>query len=220
MKIIAVNSATTIFSVALVEDGRVLHLFETDETRDQGNLLLKHVKQAMQEHSFKFEDIDLLAVVTGPGSFTGIRIGLAAMRGIALAAQKPIVGLSSFELFSTSEKEEVNIIAVESWREELYFQVLDASGQCMIEDVNQTPLNFFKRIEPLIENKNVTLSGDALQKLAAYLPLARNVTILPNAVDAARKAAQLYRLDSTPEKPIPYYLREADALVSYNARKI
>lgn len=220
MKIIAVNSATTIFSVALVEDGRALHLFETDETRDQGNLLLKHVKQAMQEHRFGFEDIDLLGVVTGPGSFTGIRIGLAAMRGIALAAQKPIVGLSSFELFSDVTEDRVNIVAVESWREELYFQVLDAAGRNLIEDVNLTPLNFFKRIESLIENKNVTLSGDARQKLAEYFPLAQSVTILPNAVDAARKAAQIYRLETTHEKPVPYYLREADAIASYNARKI
>src|SRR3989338_6128567 len=100
MKCLAVNTATTVLSVALLDGGKVLHVFQTPETRDQGNLVLGHVREALDARGLSFPDLDLLAVVTGPGSFTGIRIGLSAMRGLALAASLPLIGATSFDIFA------------------------------------------------------------------------------------------------------------------------
>ena len=100
LKCLAVNTATKVLSLALVEGEEVLHFYETAETRDQGNLLLGHIQSGLKKSNLGFADLDVLAVVTGPGSFTGIRIGLATMRGIALAADKPLIGLSSFDMFA------------------------------------------------------------------------------------------------------------------------
>src|ERR1700722_15724387 len=133
-------------SLALVEDGKVLHFYETAETRDQGNLLLGHIQSGLKKNNISFADLDVLAVGTGRGSFTGIRIGLATMRGIALAADKPLIGLSSFDMFAVRGADAINIIAVESWREELFFSVLGEGGHPLIACGNETPPVFAQRL--------------------------------------------------------------------------
>ncbi|MDE1152770.1 MAG: tRNA (adenosine(37)-N6)-threonylcarbamoyltransferase complex dimerization subunit type 1 TsaB [Micavibrio sp.] len=205
---LAVNTANMILSVALVSDGKVLHSYETTETRDQGNLLLRHVQQALDANGMTYANIDLLAVVTGPGSFTGIRIGLAAMRALALATGKPVTGLSSFEIFAMPAANTTNIIAVESWREELYFSVQDSAGKEVIPDVNETPQDFARRIAAIAGPYVVT--GDAAEKLREFLPDATFETAAIAPAHVADLAARKQKSGAALTPPVPYYLREAD----------
>lgn len=201
MKCLAVNTANAVMSLALVDGEKAVHRFETTETRDQGNLLLRHIRERLAAAGWAFSDLNLLAVVTGPGSFTGIRIGIAAMRGIALASGAPLVGISSFELFAVSKPGFTNIVALESWREELYFQ---AQGH---EPVNLPPESFVKSLG----SGPFLLSGDAAEKLKPFL---RQAEIAANTADAAvagRLAlARFVESGARVEKPVPFYLREAD----------
>lgn len=206
MKCIAVNTANSILSVALVDGEKLIYAYESAETRDQGNLLLSHMQFGLKEEGLGFEDIDLLTVVTGPGSFTGIRIGLAAMRGIALASGKPIVGISSFELFAEARAGFKNIACLESWRDELYIQLEGA------EPVNVTPETFAK---DLPEGKYF-ISGDAAEKLA---PLVNGATVSgrkSTAANATRLGIAKYKAEGA-QKPLPYYLRDADVTISTKA---
>jgi len=215
MKCLAVNTATKVLSIAIVDGGKTLHLFETPEMRDQGNVLLGHIKSGLAENKISFSDLDLLAVVTGPGSFTGIRVGLATMRGIALAADKPLIGISSFEMFAAAEEDAVNIVAVESWREELYFAVLDGEGRSLIECMNETPDVFFKRFHHhLPTGRKIIISGDAKESAAALFPQAILKDKEANAADVARLAVRQFKKGAVLAKPIPYYLREADVTIS------
>lgn len=68
--------------------------------RGQASFLLSLISNTLQEASIKFTDIDLLAVATGPGSFTGIRVGIAAMQGISLSADIPLIGINNFDIYS------------------------------------------------------------------------------------------------------------------------
>ncbi|MDP2206838.1 MAG: tRNA (adenosine(37)-N6)-threonylcarbamoyltransferase complex dimerization subunit type 1 TsaB [Alphaproteobacteria bacterium] len=208
MKCLAVNTANTVLSVALCDGAEVLYYFETPETRDQGNVLLGHARQALETAGIGYDGLDLMAVVTGPGSFTGIRIGLAGMRGLAMAADKPLVGLSSFDLFAETGDGEINIVAVEAWREELYFQI---AGQ---PPVNQSPAVFAEGVKK--HTKPLVISGDAAHKLAPFLPAARVVTPPADARQLAQKAMQLYAQDAqaAAKRPAPFYLRPADVTLS------
>jgi len=208
MKCLAVNTATTILSVALTEGDRVLYHFSTAETRDQGNLIIHHAKEALKQAETGFAGLDLLAVVTGPGSFTGIRIGLAALRGMAMAAQKPLVGLSSFELFAAPAAEGRNIIAVESWRPELYFQIDQGAP------VNEKPEDFAKKLPS--DGTLLVISGDAAEKLLPFVPQAKRAEGLPDAVALAKRAAAKFQADGgvAKERPAPFYLRPADVTLS------
>jgi len=195
-----------LLSVAVTDGDRVLHSFETTETRDQGNLLLKHVRAGLDAAGWGYESLELLSVVTGPGSFTGIRIGLAAMRGIALASGKPIVGISSFELFAEPRAGVKNIVCIESWREELYIQ-LDGA-----EPVNLPPETFAKDLPA----GNYFISGDAAEKLAPFISGATVSDRKVTAADAARLGIARYKSTGA-QKPLPFYLREADVTISTKA---
>jgi tRNA threonylcarbamoyladenosine biosynthesis protein TsaB len=213
MKCLGVNTATTVLSLAIVEGDKTLHYFETPETRDQGNLLLQHVQDGLKKNGLDFKDLDVLAVVTGPGSFTGIRIGLAAMRGIALAADKPLIGITSFDMHAT--RDEVNIVAIESWREELYFAVLDEDGHPLMECMNETPERFAARFSfNLPGDHNIVLSGDAVTALRPYFPDAKVIDKQANAENVAHLALARFKKGGVFPKPVPYYLREADVTIS------
>ncbi len=215
MKCLAVNTATTVLSLALVEGETVLHFFETPETRDQGNTLLEHIQSGLKKSNIGFADLDVLAVVTGPGSFTGIRIGLAALRGLALAADKPLIGLTSFDMFAVPDTEAVNIVAVESWREELYFAVLDEEGHPLIGCGNETPEVFARRFaHELPGGHHIRLSGDAAAALAPFFPQAVLADKQADAVNVARLALHKFKKNAVFPRPVPYYLREADVTIS------
>lgn len=220
MKCLAVNTATSTFSIALVEDEKVLHFFETPETRDQGNLLLKHIQDGLKKNDITFAELDLLAIVTGPGSFTGIRVGLAAMRGIALAAKKPLIGMSSFDMFAVNDMNAINIVAVESWRDELFFAVLDEEGYPILACGNETPKAFLQRFrDSLTDTHKINISGDAGTTVLPLFPNAVLTDKKVNAVNVARLAMLKFKKGGIFNKPVPYYLREADTTVSAKVSK-
>jgi tRNA threonylcarbamoyl adenosine modification protein YeaZ len=215
MKCLAINTATKVLSIAIVDDGKTLYLYETPELRDQGNLLLTYIKKGLTENKLDFHDIDLLAAVTGPGSFTGIRIGLSTMRGISLAADKPLIGITSFEMFAAMEQDAVNIIAIESWREELYFAALDGKGNPLVEPANETPEVFSKHCRHYLPpGKKIIVSGDAKETAAAFFPGAILTKKDANAEDVARLAARQFKKGQPLAKASPHYLREADVTIS------
>lgn len=219
MKCLAVNTATRVMSVALLDEGKTLHYFETAEMRDQGNMLLAHVREGLKTAGLTFDDLDLLAVVTGPGSFTGIRIGLAAMRALALAAGKPVIGVSSFDMFAHTVAGHMNVVAVESWREELYFTAYDDAGHVVMPPMNVTPDEFCKHIPA---DARVIISGDAGDAVAALLPSAQLSSHVGTAVDAGLRAIETFkRGGGAHDKPVPFYLRAADVTISSKpARKL
>jgi tRNA threonylcarbamoyladenosine biosynthesis protein TsaB len=212
---LAVNTANTLLSVALVRDGAALWHFESTETRDQGNLILQQAKQGLAGAKLGFSDLGLLAVATGPGSFTGIRIGLAAMRGLALAAKLPVLGISSFALRAAPRPGHANIVALESWREELYFEAAGADGKTLVPPVNVTPADFVKLLPQ--GGGPYVISGDAAEKLHKVLPEAVLDAAPRTAAHLAALAVAAFDAKRPPARPVPFYLREPDVTFSGRA---
>jgi len=223
VRCLAVNTATSALSIALVEGNEVLYFFRSDETRDQGNRLIRHIEEGLTATGLNYADLDVLGVVTGPGSFTGIRIGIAAMRALALAAEKPLVGITSFEMFcAAAERGAVHVVAVESWRGELYFSVTGKKGDALLPDMNVAPEECIRRLGALAV-EGMTLSGDAAEKMKLLLPQARLVSMADARDVAALAIHQLCTQGGAGgKKPMPFYLRDADVTVSAKsvARKI
>lgn len=213
---LAVNTATTTFSVALTRGDDLVHVYETADALAQGNALFLHVQAALDKGGIDYPDLDLLAVVTGPGSFTGIRLGLAALRGLALAAAKPLIGITSFDLFAVPRADSVNLVAVESWRKELYFAVLDEEAHPLLACTNEAPEVFAARFRAAFpQGPAVHLSGDAAPALAPFFPQAEVIPVQgAHAGQVARLARARFAQGGPFPKPVPYYLREADVTIS------
>ena len=97
MKILAVDTATISCSVAIVQNKAILAEVTLVKEQTHSKHLMAVIKRVSQLSGIPISDLDGFAVTRGPGSFTGLRIGLATVKGLAAASDKPIVGISSLE---------------------------------------------------------------------------------------------------------------------------
>ena len=117
MKILALDSALDALGVAFVENGVVRARAQEPMSRGQAERIAPLVQDIMQEAGARFAEIDRIAVTIGPGSFTGVRVGLAFARGLAVSLDRPCVGLSTLEALALEN-------GAEGWRAAL----IDSSG--------------------------------------------------------------------------------------------
>ena len=97
MLVLALDTTTRQGSVALARDGGVVATYEGDAAVTHGVRLPGDLVRFLQAHDLRVTDVDLFAVASGPGSFTGMRIGIATMQGLALANGKPLIGISALD---------------------------------------------------------------------------------------------------------------------------
>src|SRR5271169_6315274 len=105
--------------------------------RGHAEALMPLIARVMKQSGLPFAALDRVAATTGPGSFTGLRVGLSAARGIALAADKPVVGLTTLSAYAApvvGEDEEHPIIsAIDARHDHVYFQVVGGDGSSLVE---------------------------------------------------------------------------------------
>ena len=106
MLILALDTSGKLASVALLQDGKLLASETRDSMLDHSRTLLPMCNDLLAQQGFTLRDIDLFAAVIGPGSFTGVRIGCAAVKGYAWSTDKPCIGISSLLSAAWMQQEE------------------------------------------------------------------------------------------------------------------
>lgn len=112
MKILAVDSSAKTASVALVDDGVLISECFVNAGLTHSRTLMPMVNNTLTQADLKIEEVDAFAVNAGPGSFTGIRIGVAALKGLALASGKLCAGISTLEACAYNFADENCIVCV------------------------------------------------------------------------------------------------------------
>ena len=133
MKILAFDTALDACSAAVWSDGRVLGRASVVAARGHAEILFSMLAEVLAEAGLGYGDIDRFAVTTGPGSFTGVRVGLAAARGLALARLRPVVGVTTLEALAATAMEAGEDIpagtrlgvVIDARRNELYVQIFE-----------------------------------------------------------------------------------------------
>ena len=97
MKILALDSSATVASAALCEDGRLLAEYTLNNGNTHSETLLPMIESILKDFGTTVDDIDLFAASSGPGSFTGVRIGAATLKGLAFGKDKPCAEVSTLE---------------------------------------------------------------------------------------------------------------------------
>ena len=182
----------------------------------QAELLLPLVDAAMREAGLSAASLDLVAVTVGPGGFTGIRVGLAAARGIALASGVGLFGVTVFEAVAAALGAEAGgqplLVALDSRREDLYLQLFDGAGRPLAPPASLLP-EALGRL-PGLEEATV-VAGDAAERAAAALPGGRGARVLADAAEAPAYGAAIlanraWAAGVRGNSAQPFYLRPPD----------
>ena len=187
-RVLAIESALAACSVAVLVDGRLAaHRFEP-MVRGHAERLLPMVREVVVEAGLDFSQFDLFAVTVGPGHFTGLRVGLAAAQGLALAWGRPLAGVTTLEAVAAMAPagDAPLVVALESKRADLYVQAF-TGGRALGPAAPLTPERLADRAWPAGE---LALAGDGAARLQPVLAAAgvRSVRVGPDGPDAAAVA--------------------------------
>ncbi len=97
MKVLALDTCTRAGSVALLQDGALVSAYVLDVTATHSERLLPSIDRLLADAGWHINDLALIAGAAGPGSFTGLRIGISTAKGLAFAADKPLIGVNALE---------------------------------------------------------------------------------------------------------------------------
>ncbi|HXL12935.1 MAG TPA: tRNA (adenosine(37)-N6)-threonylcarbamoyltransferase complex dimerization subunit type 1 TsaB [Bradyrhizobium sp.] len=216
MLILAIDTALDACAAGVLDTdaGKMLAQESQAMKRGHAEALMPLIGRVIAESGVAFAGLDRIAVTTGPGSFTGLRVGLSAARGIALAASKPVVGLTTLSAYAApivgQNGEHPIITAIDARHDQVYFQVVSGNGNSLIRP----------RVAPIEEAAGASRFG------AAHL-VGNAATILSQRWPA--HALPPFNVDSQPAPDIawvawlgaavnpdtaparPFYLRPPDA---------
>jgi tRNA threonylcarbamoyl adenosine modification protein YeaZ len=216
MRVLAIDTALAACSAAVLdtEYGGIIASESLPMARGHAEALMPLIARVMKESGLAFRDIDRVVVTTGPGSFTGLRVGIAAGRGIALATEMPIVGVTTLAAYAAShlagDDTTPVVVAIDARHQHVYLQVFGPGGRVLV-----TP-----RLAPLSEAVSAAadapacIVGSAAQSVADALSKigATPAIIDPRAAPDIAWVAQIGAV--VPEShspPKPQYLRAPDA---------
>ena len=193
MIILAIDTATGPCSAAVWKDGRVAAYCENAKPVMQSASLMGLIEDALKQSGTSYQDLTAVACTVGPGSFTGIRVGLAAARAIAFACKIPGLGFTTLDVLAHGAKDGTHPITavLNAGKGEYYVQYYDAAANAISDAALASPESI----------------GVKDTRVAGNVPLANTNITFPRAdLLAALAAAQADALMLT-----PFYIREPDA---------
>tara|TARA_Y100000588_G_scaffold325357_1_gene359080 strand:+ start:1213 stop:1839 length:627 start_codon:yes stop_codon:yes gene_type:complete len=142
-----------------------------------GSALVPLIRNTMVASKIDFAQLNLVAVTTGPGSFTGLRISLSAAKGIALSMDIPLIGISCFEAIAQRTKNQVTIsendlliLALDSKREDFYLECLSGCGTKIFDQNTLSLKELRHKIEEVCKpGKTIHIAGEAASAVATEL---------------------------------------------------
>ena len=201
MNIIAFETCFGVSSVCLY-NGNILEDVDTIKN-NHSNFLLEATEKLLKKTNTKVEDLDAVVVNHGPGTFTGIRAGIAFTKGLAFFNNTPIYGISTLECFITKKPTKQTAVAVKALTEHVYFQVFSEFGLATTEALH-IPIKAI----PLTENL-ITVGINLPNETQHY-------TQMPSAKNLIERF--LFQKPSLYKEPL--YIRPVNAVIPQNMKTI
>ena len=222
--ILSIETGTDICSVALANDGELMALRESDEGRDHAKKVALFVDELLRETGVQPSDIDAIAVGKGPGSYTGLRIGVSFAKGMCYALNIPLIAIGSLDALAEVAREdfEAGILDIEEedWsqaklcpmvdarRMEVYAQVFDVEGRAqsdvVAEVVTEESFNEWR------SKGKFVIFGNGAKKCAEMLPDAIIEDVVPSARGIVRLAEEAFNAGKFEDLAYfePFYLKD------------
>jgi tRNA threonylcarbamoyladenosine biosynthesis protein TsaB len=216
MLILAIDTALDACAAGILDTdaGRLIAQESLPMKRGHAEALMPLIARVMRQSGLGFADLDRIAATTGPGSFTGLRVGLSAARGIALAADRPVVGVTTLTAYAapivSRNAGQPVISAIDARHDHVYFQVVSGDGGSLVRP----------QVAPIEEALGAArfgaphLVGNAARMLAERWPADAPppIDVDPQAAPDIAWVAWLAAAVSPETAPArPFYLRAPDA---------
>lgn len=229
MLVLALDTTTRQGSMALARDGAVAATFEGDAAITHGERLPGDLRRLLEAHGCRIGDVDLFAVASGPGSFTGLRIGIATMQGLALANDRPLIGVSALDAINAAVAAQASALSsdggVAVWMDAQRGQVFSAvyhDSEILESALVDTPAGILARWARERRPPAVFAGDGALAyrgAIRASLPGAHIIDPVPPLAPSIAMLAILRRHGpSSPDAIRPVYIRRSDAELARDRR--
>ncbi len=231
MTVLAIDTATMVSSVAVATEERVLAELTAETRFTHSETLVPNIEEVLRLADTNREDLSAVAVSLGPGSFTGLRIGLAAAKAIAYALSIPLVGVPTLEVLAAAFPSPGALVAplIDAQKGNAYFALYRSTENCLVCE-REVSVASPREIAAVIAERKapVTLAGDFARKLVAKgMDLPKNVMLAPithimprAALVAARAIVRLKNGEGkSPMELEPIYVRRSEAEVLWEKRQ-
>ncbi|MDF4202030.1 tRNA (adenosine(37)-N6)-threonylcarbamoyltransferase complex dimerization subunit type 1 TsaB [Maribacter sp. SA7] len=213
--IINLETSSTNCSVCVAKEGEILAIKELNSANySHAEKLHIFIEEVMKEASLKMEDLEAVAVSKGPGSYTGLRIGVSAAKGLCYALGIPLISISTLKSMASQVKinnDEVLIPVLDARRMEVYSSVFDAE----LNEIRETKAevideNSFKEY---INSKHIHFLGSGAEKIKELFPL-ESITyhcdVVPSAKEMASISSDKFNASNFEDVAYfePYYLKD------------
>ena len=206
------DTSTTRLIVGIYKDNTPVLLVNEKSMNDLSSRLLPTIKGALDELKMGVKDINRIIVVNGPGSFTGVRVGVTVAKTLAWAKNIPIIPVSELELLATTKVETNYVVPfIDARRDAFYAGMYDKKHKNIIEDTYITRTSLLNKIKRHVSLKDVTfVSYDKVEGLESILPKLNIEYIIKK---YARKKS------FNPHSVNPNYLKKVEAEEKLNDKR-
>jgi tRNA threonylcarbamoyladenosine biosynthesis protein TsaB len=228
--ILNIETSTSVCSVALVNNGQIINQKESNDEKSHAKLLTLFIDEVLKKSATGFNQIDAIAVSKGPGSYTGLRIGVSAAKGFCYALGKPLIAINTLqlmcfglvrkiksgEIFIENPETAVLVPMIDARRMEVYSAFFTINGE-KIRDVEAEIINE-KSFEVVLKKKQLICFGDGAKKATEVISHSNFVLvsdIYPSAQDMAELSEKAF-LNKTFEDTAyfePFYLKDFVATI-------
>jgi tRNA threonylcarbamoyl adenosine modification protein YeaZ len=210
MRLLAIDTSLEACSVGVGRDGAPDVLISEVIGRGHAERLFGMIRSAMAEAGLAFADLDRIAVTVGPGSFTGLRVGIATARGLALVVECPVVGIGTLAVHAATARAMAGphpvLALLDAHRGELYGQAFAADGSAIGEPEIADADVFAARVA-----LGMVLAGSGAELVAERLGSPVDVVHDRSSPDLAALMELARSAADTGSPPRPLYLRAPDA---------
>ena len=220
--ILCIETGTDICSVGIARDGELMSLRESDQGRDHAKQVAVFVDELLRETGVKPDELDAVAVGMGPGSYTGLRIGVSFAKGLCYGLNIPLLAVGSLEaLTDVAIKDyEAGIIQVEDWDEAFLCPMVDARRMEVYTQIFNSRCESQSEVSAEIITEDsfsqwrakgkLVIFGNGAAKCQEMLPDAIYIDVAPSARGLTRIAHQLFEAGKTEDIAYfePFYLKD------------
>lgn len=231
MKILSIESSTSSASCAILEEDKLLGEVNLNGKKQHSVILMHLIDNLLKDLKLSLDDIDAFAVSSGPGSFTGLRIGMATAKGLASATNKPFIGVSSLDAlaFNLAYTDGIVCPIIDALRDNVYTALYSFKNGKLERLTDYMAIHIDDLISTIKNGiyDSVSFIGDAIPKFKEKLSSSfEKVNFAPNNVNLARASSLgelgLSRIkEGLADDPLtfaPIYLRKSQAEREYEEK--